>query len=411
MKLACVIHRFGPDIAGGSEAHCRAVADQLAARHDVTILTTCAKDHITWRNEIPVGESRLGALRVRRFPVARPRSLHRFAEISEVVFGGWASDEQQEEWVRENGPDVPELLAFLEHHGSDYDRILFWSFRYYDSFFGLPLVADRAVLLPTAEDDPAIRLGIVGRFFAKVKAFVFLTPEERLLVEARTDGPLPSWCVIGSGLEPASADGGAPVATLGVRKPFLLYLGRVDPNKGCGTLIRHFVKWEAQARPAVPLVLAGPVNMPIPDHPSIKPLGYVGEAARETLLTHADLLIVPSPFESLSIVLLEAWNHAVPALVNGHCSVLRGQALRGDGGLYYRNFDEFAQALDLLLRERGVARRLGQQGLAYVDREYRWPHVVGKLEAFLASTEPAAYAGHTKSANTEFTVDHGGHGS
>ena len=50
MKLACVIHRYGADIAGGSEGHCRLVAEHLAAQHDVTILTTCAKDHISRRN-------------------------------------------------------------------------------------------------------------------------------------------------------------------------------------------------------------------------------------------------------------------------------------------------------------------------------------------------------------------------
>ena len=47
MKIACVVHRFGADVAGGSEGHCRGVTTQLAARHDVTVLTTCAKDHMT----------------------------------------------------------------------------------------------------------------------------------------------------------------------------------------------------------------------------------------------------------------------------------------------------------------------------------------------------------------------------
>src|SRR5262245_22601559 len=41
LKLACVVHRFGADIAGGSEGHCHGVAARLAEHHDVTILTTC----------------------------------------------------------------------------------------------------------------------------------------------------------------------------------------------------------------------------------------------------------------------------------------------------------------------------------------------------------------------------------
>jgi glycosyltransferase involved in cell wall biosynthesis len=397
LKLACVIHRFGADIAGGSEGHCRAVALQLAGRHDVTILTTCARDHVTWRNEYAAGESSDGALRVRRFQVAHLRSLHRFHDISEIVFNRGASEEEEEEWFRENGPDTPELIAYLREHGAEYDRVLFWSFRYYQTYFGLPVVADRAradrtgraLLVPTAENDPALWLHVVGRLFTRPAGFVFLTPEEQALVARSCPQPLAASCVIGVGLNPAPARPHPPVdlSAHGISAPFLLYLGRIDPNKGCYTLLRHFVRWQEQTSLRVPLVLAGPANMPIPDHPLIRFLGYVDETVRDALLATATALVVPSPYESLSIVLLEAWNHGTPALVNGECEVLKGQTLRADGGLYYQNFDEFARALEYLLRHSDVARQLGQNGLAYVEREYRWPHVINTLETFLASLD------------------------
>src|SRR5438132_7004758 len=98
MKLALVIQRFGPDIAGGSERHCRLIAEHLAATHDVTILTSCADDYVTWRNAHAPGESRLGALRILRFPVARQRHLHEFANISETVFTTRASFAEQASW-------------------------------------------------------------------------------------------------------------------------------------------------------------------------------------------------------------------------------------------------------------------------------------------------------------------------
>lgn len=388
MKLACVIHRFGADIAGGSESHCRGVAERLAANHDVTILTTCAKDHISWQNEYAAGPSEVGPLRVRRFPVVRTRSLHRFAEISEAVFSGDATEAEQEHWFRENGPEAPELVEFLERHGADYDWVLFWAFRYYPTFFGLPLVADRAVLVPTAEEDPLIRASILGRFFTRPAGFVFLTPEEETLVALHCPGPLAPSCVIGSGLEPVRTSQAPPINGLPAAKPFVLYLGRIDPNKGCEPLLRHFLKYQEHGHSAVSLVMAGPANMPIPDHPSIKRLGFVDESVRETLLSHASVLVVPSPYESLSLVLLEGWNHAVPALVNGRCGVLRGQALRANGGLYYQNFDEFARCLDYLLGRPDVAGQLGQQGLEYVNREYRWPQVLQKLEGFLRTLTP-----------------------
>jgi glycosyltransferase involved in cell wall biosynthesis len=393
VKLACVVHRFGTDIAGGSEGHCRMIAEHLASNHDVTILTTCAKDHISWRNEYPAGASEAGALHVRRFRVARERSLHRFKEISEVAFSGSASEAEQEQWFRENGPETPELLACLERHGADFDRILFWSFRYYQTFFGLPLVADRAVLVPTAEEDPVIRFSVLGRLFALPAAYLFLTPEEETLVALHCSRPLPPSCIVGIGLEPVRSRPGVPLEAIGVTRPFVLYLGRVDPNKGCETLLRHFLRRQAASDSRVPLVMAGPANMPIPEDPSVKRLGFVDEPAREALLANATVLVVPSPYESLSMVLLEAWNHGVPALVNGRCKVLKGQALRADGALYYQNFDEFARGLDYLLGRPDVARQLGQQGLSYVDREYRWPQVIHKIEQLLASIERRAATG------------------
>jgi glycosyltransferase involved in cell wall biosynthesis len=386
VKLACVVHRYGAEIAGGSEGHCRAIAERLAALHDVTVLTTCASDHVTWENVYPAGASRIGPVGVVRFAVARPRSMHRFADISELVFGGRASEAEQEQWFRENGPEAPGLLEHLERHGREFDRILFWSFRYYQTFFGLPLVEDRAVLLPTAEEDAAIRLGVVRRFFARPAGFVFLTPEEEALVSRWAAGPLAPACTIGTGLEPATAgaaSGAAELAAAGIAPPYVLYLGRVDPNKGCETLLRYFVRRHEETGSDVPLVLAGPSNMPVPRHPAVTALGFVAEPVREALLRHAAALVVPSPYESLSLVLLEAWNHAVPALVNGRCGVLRGQALRSNGALYYGSYDEFARGLGALLDQPDLARQMGRQGLAYVDAMYRWPRVMATLDAFL----------------------------
>jgi glycosyltransferase involved in cell wall biosynthesis len=195
--------------------------------------------------------------------------------------------------------------------------------------------------------------------------------------------------VVGSGLEPPGPRSLVKLESLGVRRPFALYLGRIDPNKGCETLLQHFMRFKSEHDTAVQLVMAGPLNMPMPDDPDITQLGYVDDAVRDALLASASLLVVPSRFESLSLVLLEAWNHASPALVNGHCGVLKGQALRADGALYYHNYDEFARCLEYLLSHPEIGRQLGRQGFAYVDREYRWPHVMGKIEGLLGAPRGA----------------------
>lgn len=386
MKLAVVVQRYGADIAGGSESHCRQIAERLALAHDVTALTTCAVDYVTWANALPAGESVEAGVRICRFPVARPRALKRFADLSDEVFSGGTTEEREVEWFRENGPDAPGLIDHLRVHGHEYDLVLFWTFRYATTFFGLPHVADRAVLLPTAEEDAALELSVLRSFFRLPAGWLFLTPEEQALVTARAGAPLAHSRIIGMGLDPARPAGQKPMLPR-ARKHYLLYVGRIDRNKGCHTLFEYFQTW-ASERPDVTLVLAGPAKMVVPDHPQIVSLGYVPDAERDALLSHADVLMVPSPYESLSIALLEGWNHARPALVNGLCSVLDGQVRRANGGLPYRSAREFAAALDYLLSHDDERRTLGLQGLDYVEREYRWPTVMARVESLLTAVRP-----------------------
>jgi glycosyltransferase involved in cell wall biosynthesis len=384
MKLACVVQRYGASIAGGSEGHCRALAERLAARHDITVLTTCAKDYVTWANELPAGCAVENGVSVRRFRVVRRRRMKIFSDLSDEVFDGGAPHERQEEWFRENGPEVPALLDHLRAHGREYDLLLFWTLRYFPSHFGLPLVADRAILVPTAEEDPVINLDVLPEFLRTPAGFLFLTPEERDLVAARMNRPPSPTAIVGIGLEPVAPGPipRAPLEALGIPPNYLLYLGRVDRNKGCDALLDNFQRYAA-TRPDVTLVLAGPAKMQIPAHARIRALGYVADDLRTALLAHARAVVIPSWYESLSIVLLEAWNHAVPALVNGRCKVLAGQVTRANGGLHYVFPAEFDEAADHLLRRPAERDTLGRQGLAYIEREYRWPTVLGRVERLL----------------------------
>jgi glycosyltransferase involved in cell wall biosynthesis len=385
VTLAFVVQRYGAEIAGGSEAHCRAIAHQLAARHEITVLTSCANDYVSWRNTYAAGESRDGAVRVIRFAVRQPRDLHAFADLSDEVFDGAAPRDRQEAWFHANGPDVPELLDHLRQHGTTYDLVVFWTYRYAPSFFGVPIVKDRAVLVPTAEEDRAIDLDILAEFFTLPAAYLFLTPEEQTLVSSRAAAPLGPSAVIGMGLEPAAATiDRSLLDSLGIPREYVLYLGRVDRNKGCHTLLDHFQSYaNGAASDDVTLVLAGPAKMRIPEHPRIKALGYVADDLRRALLAHARALIVPSPYESLSIALLEGWNCGVPAIVNARCAVLHGQVRRANGGLPYRSADEFRDAMAYFHSHDAERRVIGEQGRVYVEREYRWPTVTERVEELL----------------------------
>lgn len=384
MKLAFVVQRYGAGIAGGSEGLCRELAERLSARHDVTVLTTCATDYVTWENALPPGPTTEHGVPVLRFPVTRQRRIKVFADLSDEVFEGSASRERQEEWFHENGPQAPDLVEHLRAHGSAFDLVLFFTFRYYPSYFGLPHVADRAVLVPTAEEDAAIDLDVLPAYFDKPAGYIFMTPEEQSLVGSRALHTLPPSVVTGIGLDPVSGErpSRAPLGPLRIPARYLLYLGRVDRNKGCDALLENFQEY-ASTRKDVTLVLAGPAKMQVPNHPQIRALGYVSDEVRSALLAHASALVVPSWYESLSIVLLEAWNHAVPALVNGRCKVLQGQVTRANGGLYYMFPAEFDEAADYLLTRPAESQALGCQGLAYIEREYRWPTVLARVEGLL----------------------------
>jgi glycosyltransferase involved in cell wall biosynthesis len=87
---------------------------------------------------------------------------------------------------------------------------------------------------------------------------------------------------------------------------------------------------------------------------------------------------MPSRYESLSMVALEAWGMGKPVLANGACDVLRGQCIRSNAGLYYDDFEEFAEALFLLEASGPLGGVLGRNGREFFRRNYSWPVIERK---------------------------------
>jgi glycosyltransferase involved in cell wall biosynthesis len=383
VRLCFVIQRYGLEVAGGSELHCRWLAGRLARQHDVQVVTTCALDYLEWRNHYPPGADRVEGLAVRRFPVRRPRNPRRFALLSDVVFREEHTVAEERRWVEENGPCVPELVASLPAM-RDVDLFLFYSYRYYQTFFGLPGVAARAVLVPTAEEDPAIELPVFGDLFRAARGIVYLTPEERTLVQRVSRNEAVPSVVVGSGINvPAGWASVDARARFGLPERYLLYVGRIDRNKGVDRLCADYRRLREEWPDAPPLALVGRLALDIPPDPSIRHLGFVSEEEKFALLAGCEVLLMPSRFESLSVIVLEAWAMARPVLVNANCRVLEGQCVRSGGGLFYRGYAEFAAALRLLGDDAGLRARLGAAGRAYVRREYDWDVVDTRTNRFL----------------------------
>jgi glycosyltransferase involved in cell wall biosynthesis len=385
MRLCFVIQRYGLEVAGGSELHCRWLAGRLAARHDVRVVTTCALDYLEWRNHYPPGADRVDGIPVRRYEVRRPRSERRFALVSDLVFHEEHTADEERRWVEENGPFAPELVAALPAM-REVDLFVFYSYRYYHTFFGLPKVASRAVLVPTAEEDPAIELPVFGDLFRAPRGIVYLTPEERSLVQGVSANEAVPSVVVGSGVNlPAGWRDVDARARFSLPERYLLYVGRIDRNKGVDKLCADYRRLRAEWPEAPPLVLVGRPALEIPPHAGIRHLGFVTEEEKFALIASCDVLLMPSRYESLSVIVLEAWAMGRPVLVNSDCRVLEGQCVRSGGGLFYRGYSEFAAALRRLAGEPGLGARLGAAGRDYVRREYDWDVVESRMNAFLES--------------------------
>ncbi len=400
MRLCFVIQRYGLEVAGGSELHCRWLAGRLARHHQVEVATTCALDYLTWENHYPPGDSEVDGVPVTRYRVAKPRSTRRFSMIQDLVFHDEHSLEDERRWVEENGPRSPELVKSLRsRHGVDF--FLFYCYRYYQTFFGLPTVADRAVLVPTAEEDPAIRLRIFGGLLRAPKGLIYLTPEERELVQGvSANDSLPD-VVVGSGIN--VADGWEQIDARGryhLPDRYLLYVGRIDSNKGADQLFAFYRRLADEWPQVPPLLLVGKAVLDIPNHPKIRYLGYLSEVEKFALLSRCEKLIMPSALESLSVIVLEAWAMGRPVLVNAACQVLEGQCVRSGGGLFYRGYSEFAEALRRLSGSQGLGSRLGVSGQAYVRREYDWDVVESRTNGLLEALHAANRLARTVAART-----------
>jgi len=378
-RVAFVVQRCGLEVNGGAELLCRLVAEERAVRAQTEVLTTCALDYVTWNNHYRPGEERLGDLRIRRFPVERPRDPGSFGRLSERLRPrmGSLSLAEEENWMRDQGPWSPELFRYIERNERNYDAFIFFTYLYATTYFGLPPVAKKAILVPTAHDEWPIYFGMWDRLVELPQAFVFQTEEElaflrRRFPKARLDGP-----TLGVAVEP-------PMQThpdsfrsrYGIDAPFVMYAGRLDPSKGVGELLDHFESYRRGMGDRTELVLVGRAAMDIPPKPGIRALGFLPEQQKWDALAACEAFIMPSPYESLSIACMEAWSVGKPVLVNAQSEVLVGQCRRAEGGLWYRDRDEFCAALEVLLGDAAVRRGLGAQGQRFVAANYRWPRIM-----------------------------------
>jgi glycosyltransferase involved in cell wall biosynthesis len=384
VRIGFVVQRYGLEILGGAELHCRWIAEHLAERHDVEVLTTTATDYLSWKNVLPAGLTTVNGVRVRRFPVTRERRADKFGAIADKVTFAEHSDEDEVRWLEAHGPVCPSLIDHMRRHEKEFDAFICFSYRYWTTYHAMRVAPEKTLLVPTAEHDRVLYLRIFRELFRLPAAIVFNTPEERDLIERITSNPGLRGDVVGTGIDrPEKIPVEDVVPRLDLIGDYVVYVGRIEPAKGCAVMIDHFMRWQRETRANVALALVGRGPLVVAESPHVRAMGALGDAEKLAAIAGARALLMPSRYESLSMVVLEAWMVGRPVLVNGDCEVLRGQVLRSDGGLYYRRYSEFAAALDLLLSEAELADTLGRQGGEYFEANYAWPCVMEKYDRLL----------------------------
>ena len=391
MKIAIVIHRYGTEINGGSELHCRWIAERLVKFHQVEVLTTCAQDYITWRNAFPEGIQVLNGVSVHRFKVDKERNTYEFAWQSKKVFRHPATNSLKAElkWLNAEGPYSPKLIQYIETNKQNYDIFIFYCYRYYLSYHGILAVPEKSILVPTAEHDQTIYLKLSKNLLNQPKAIIYLSLEEKQLIEKVTGNDAIPNAVLGIGIDiPQTLQPDDFRKKYRIDGDYIIYVGRIDPNKGNDQLFHYFVHYlRSHPDKSLKLVLLGKNVMKIPKDKHIVHLGFVSDQDKLNAIAAAKLFVMPSNYESLCMALLEAWSVGKAVLVNGNCEVLKGHCQRSNGGLYYQSYTEFESTLDYLLSHDTERNQLGIQGKKYIKQNFNWQNVEQNYLHFINKIE------------------------
>lgn len=380
-KIAFVCQRYGEEVNGGAEAECCMYAERLAPWYHVEVLTTCAKDHMTWKNEYKPGSEYINGVYVRRYLNEKERDVDTFLKISAIV-NSKHRDVTERKWLIEQGPYCPSLLSYLSRHGRDYDAVLFMTYLYYPTVYGINKCSGKNhILIPTAHDEPPIYQRQFNKLFQRADKLIYNAQAEKRFVERRFPFTVTKPSItVGAGVEYPKAVLPNVEDTFGIKDPYICYSGRIDVSKGCGILFDFFKEYKAtHPGSKLKLVLTGKAAMEIPQDPDIIPLGFVSEEEKYAVMQDSVAFVIASEFESLSIVVLESMMMGRPVLVNGKSEVLKDHCTLSNAGFYFMNYQEFEGELDYLLSHEDVYRQMCENGKRYVKDNYQWDSIIDKI--------------------------------
>ena len=415
MKFAFVTPRYGADISSGAEHACRLLAERVCERHAVDVLTTCARDPLTWRNEYSEASDRVRGVLVRRFAVNQTRDDDAFQKLSARMFAEPHSRGDEEDWVRGLGPLSPGLIDYLKRQSRSYDAVVFFSLYHATTVHGIAAAPKRSVVFPYVRLNPALRFSIWTEVLESARAVGYLSAAERRLVRSYLNLFPATEEVVGVGVDmpaqetyprhqqdPADTlseddgEGGTPRdATLApdylsgrgipfrrrhrLHGPFALYGGRVEQNNGCEEMLEYFDS-VAAADGDTALVLMGVKLMKVPEAPHIRMPGIVADRERMIAYEAAEVTLAPDPDDLLAQPVLESLAVGTPVLASARNEAAVEHCRRAHAGLYYANREEFVESLQLMMTNTRLREQLGENGRQYINQHHRWDVAMARFE-------------------------------
>lgn len=401
-KVAIIVQRCHESVVGGSEALAWQYASLLRDAYEVDVLSTTATDAAYWTNVLPEGLEVRDGINIRRFHVDIGYSPYRTELFTRMLrdyerFGAgkkraadggtkhlpW-SIALQEEFIRRIGPYSQSLVKFVAEHSSDYRALVVVTYLYPTAYFSLlEIPRGRALFAPTLHDEQPAYFSVYQHAARRAHSMLWLTEAEQRLGNELW-GELPGRVV-------AMAIDAVPRPPSTRAEPYLLYCGRIDPNKGCDDLFDYFIRFKEQHPSSLRLVLTGKDDIPIPNHPEIDFRGFVGAEEKFSLMAGASVYMMPSAKESFSIVTLEALAQRTPVMANGESEVLAAHIRQSGGGHIYQDYESFAARLNEMLADESLRSRMGEAGREYVISRYTPERIRASLiEAVESCPETAA---------------------
>ena len=422
MKFAFVTARYGADIPSGPDHACRVLAEQVSGRHDVDVLTTCARNPRTWKNEYSEGTDRVRGALVRRFAVSQARDDQGFRQFSERMLAGPRTRADELEWLRRSGPWSGGLIDYIRRQHKSYDVLVFFSLCNPITVNGAAAAPERSIVFPYLQLEPPLRFEVAAEVLSSVRGVGLVSGAERRLLRSYVRATPHHEELVGIGIDPSpeqsyprhqqdpadtvvdeeavagpgdSAETESYLAGRGVpfrRRhrlygSFALYGGRVEPDNGCEEMLEYFSTF-AETDGTTELALMGVKMMKVPEEPYIRLAGVLPERERMIAYEAADVTIAPSADDLLAQPLLESLAVGTPVLASARNAAAVEHCRRANAGLYYTNREEFVEALRLLMTNNRLRTRLGENGRSYIRQHFRWDAVLGRFDRLVARARP-----------------------